>query len=112
MPHTPGPWTISAHGQFIRYRLGKTGGFSYNICAMEAFGGPPAEGLANAQLIATAPEMLETLERCENELIGATSYLATCDPATIVEMLDTFRTILAARLHAVQTVIRKAKGEL
>jgi hypothetical protein len=60
--HTPGPWHVSSQGQFVRYRLEKSGGFPYNVCAMEVFGGPEDEREANARLIAVAPEMLEALE--------------------------------------------------
>jgi len=54
--------------------------------------------------------MLEALEQCQKELLGATSYLATCDPVTIIQNLDSFIASLKARLVVVEATIRKAKG--
>ncbi len=54
--HTPGPWSLNA-GEFV---ISKTGG---EICQMnDADGELLDNALANARLIAAAPELLEALE--------------------------------------------------
>jgi len=56
--------------------------------------------------------LLEACEKTQKELLGASSYLETCDPMTIVENLDTLVRSLKARLVIVEAALRKAKGEL
>lgn len=54
--HTPGPWHVVSH----RPNLFKVETARAVIC--DSFGGLSAETLANARLIASAPEMLAALE--------------------------------------------------
>jgi hypothetical protein len=57
-----------------------------------------------------APEMLEALNEAQKELLGASCYLATCDPVTIVQNLDSLVASLKARLAIVEAAIQKARG--
>ena len=63
------------------------------------------------ELHEAAPAMLGELRECQKELIGASCYLATCDPVTIVQNLDSFIASLKRRLMGIETAIHKAKGE-
>jgi hypothetical protein len=94
--HTQGPWFISLEGRFVRYRIGGTG-FAYNVCAMEAFGGPEDEKWANAHLIAAAPELLEALEH----------MVAVSNWATTIQSEEQYDAMIANA----EAAIRKAKGE-
>src|SRR5207302_4693968 len=119
--HTPGPWKEyapaiwnDAHTEEVvdeNYRYIEAG----KAFSQDGTGGFHLTGFIrreDARLIAAAPDMLEALEECRKELIGATSYLATCDPVTIIQNLDSFIASLKARLAVVEAAIRKAKGEL
>lgn len=55
-----------------------------------------------------APEMLRELKECQKELLGASAYLATCDPVTIIQNLDSFIASLNRRLAGVEVAIRNA----
>jgi len=91
MTHTPGPWTISAGGHYVRYQ----GIHGPNICDTDVFGGPPDEERSNALLIAAAPDLLEALEQVlENEPLTA---LTSQRRREIV--------------NKAEAAIRKAKGE-
>lgn len=60
--HTPGPWHVTAMHKGIRPSFrspGENGGFA--ICEMYADG---RDVVANARLIAAAPELLEACEAC------------------------------------------------
>lgn len=61
MAHTPGPWFLSPHDRYVRYE----GVHGPNICDTEVFGGPVAEGVANAKLIAAAPDAAALLAEVE-----------------------------------------------
>ena len=56
--HTPGPWTLSKNGRYVRYG----GKYGWNICDLDVFGGPLEESQANACLIAAVPDLLESCE--------------------------------------------------
>ena len=60
--HTPGPWEVlddrSMTSVVVEYG---------EICDIVQDGRPASENLANARLIAAAPEMLEALERIRDE---------------------------------------------
>lgn len=59
--HTPGPWTIAADIYEERFGIGGRDGVV--VCAPFLRSGPKVgvHGLANARLIAAAPELLEAL---------------------------------------------------
>lgn len=64
IPHTPGPWRVVAQGDASHYALITESGrwviaFLQNGELMEA------RQLANARLIAHAPDLLQTLKFCE-----------------------------------------------
>jgi len=61
--HTPGPWEVAGHGNYVRSR---SGGFA--VAQSEELPGQDGEERnANARLIAAAPEMLEALKELVKE---------------------------------------------
>jgi hypothetical protein len=62
-------------------------------------------------VIDLALAMWQELKECQKELLGASAYLATCDPVTIVQNLDSFIASLERRLASVQSIISKAETE-
>ncbi len=74
--HTPGPWTFRTEGNLNQKRDGSDTTWliitvpsniaDYRfIFEQKVFGSPTEEQMANARLIATAPEMLDVLESCK-----------------------------------------------
>lgn len=57
MKHTPGPWSISQTGKYVRLCIPGT---ILNICKLEL--SPCPERDANAALISAAPEMIDCLQ--------------------------------------------------
>ncbi len=104
--HTAGPWVYEESTKTIRSVPS-----NYWLATMDSWDGAVCHE-ANARLIAAAPELLKACEETQKELLGASSYLETCDPVTIVENLDTLVRSLKARLVIVEAALRKAKGEL
>ncbi len=94
--HTPGPWRLIQDGPMPDSRSICAG--DYGIGEVWNLNGNP-ENLANAHLIAAAPDMLAALERCEQ-------ILSNCIVAGEA-LADHFPT----RLAAVRAAIAKAKGE-
>lgn len=82
--HTPGPWHVGfrsgANGNMVMAYTGKDQHEDLSICNMyglpinchvdEMTSERHAEGLANARLIAAAPELLEIIEECVNGTHG------------------------------------------
>lgn len=66
--HTPGPWTISHEDKRIDILANKRGG-TYDRVTFVGRANPhpakDAQALADARLIATAPEMLEVLKQIQ-----------------------------------------------
>lgn len=101
--HTKGPWTttlikndLSMNGVGIVEVNGPKG----IICNLEE--STIEETLANAQLIAASPEMLEALEECCRLLIGCT--VNSVDPKDFAEIRQ--------KCYDIQDyIIAKAKGE-
>lgn len=67
--HTPGPWEVIQHGQKIVVRTESPSKTRFGASRYAAVGGfersdpkQLAEALANARLIAAAPELLEALQ--------------------------------------------------
>jgi hypothetical protein len=63
MKHTPGPWKIEAERAYIQIMPTD----NVAICELGRRGNPALD-LANANLIAAAPELLEALEDAERVL--------------------------------------------
>ncbi len=76
---TPGPWVYDRHPGCRRIRGNKDGPNSqghYRITVADTPGlADDAEDLANARLIAAAPELLEALRRAEVKL---SAYVGVC----------------------------------
>jgi hypothetical protein len=68
--HTPGPWTLSPHG--IPYVNCGEHGPAYGPIVMA---GPIEEMMANARLIAAAPDLLAELGRAAGALTEAAKLL-------------------------------------
>lgn len=81
---TPGPWEVEDNGFF--YDINAVRGTVGNVCSSanwfdnDEHRGPVA--LANAQLIATAPELLEALQ----EMVGSLGVMVS-DPAHCPEII-------------------------
>ena len=94
--HTKGPWEVNVLGQVIKRYEDKTNSYSMDIATIadtpESLGKP---NLANARLIAAAPDLLELAELALSELNYDTS-------------MDTTRISIRNRLRA---TIAKAKWE-
>jgi len=64
--HTPGPWPLSETGDGKRYVIGEglvSGPKGYEVAEVYSDDCDPAEAIANARLIAAAPDLLAALER-------------------------------------------------
>ena len=85
--HTPGPWTIE------RCRCGHPNCRTYAIKGAGTFYNGNGFGLADALLVASAPDLLDALEQCADWLDLQEGYSAT------------------VQRQKVQEVIAKAKGE-
>ena len=62
--HTPGPWAMPDSGQGRISKVGVNGGWDGMIATADCgdYARSRSEGLANARLIAAAPELLEALK--------------------------------------------------
>lgn len=69
--HTPGPWG-AFHGSVIAKSITYSNSRSNRVCHIEREGTPSSEVDANANLIASAPELLEALKEAL-ALIGSMS---------------------------------------
>lgn len=64
MKHTPGPWAMPDSGQGRISKVKANGGWDGLIATADCgdYARSRSEGLANARLIAAAPELLEALQ--------------------------------------------------
>ena len=86
--HTPGPWI--QHYDYIDKHPDNKYGHVKNICAMADWCGEDEdERMANARLIAAAPDMLETLELVK-ESMQVPSWLGEVIAAEIAKAKDEF----------------------
>lgn len=119
--HTPGPLIVHRAP-----KADNTGGFDYCVVDSDekiiaeffehvgfldklkkSYSVRPA--LANATLYAAAPEMLEALEAAQQEFLGLSAYLETCDPAVMVENLPTLVASLKRKQEQAEAAIAKLK---
>lgn len=106
--HSPGPWTVETreHVHAIQDRNGQDLTYqdttpNENHGSITSRSRLKIETLANARLIAAAPEMLEALSRCKNELEELSFYLeAQC-------IFGTWK----ATIEKARAAIAKATGE-
>lgn len=80
--HTPGPWAMPDSGQGRISKVGANGGWDGLIATADCgdYARSRDEGLANALLIAAAPDMLETLKRLR-EMCADFGAKTACDIA-------------------------------
>lgn len=76
--HTPGPWKYEQPTKTIRSMPG-----NYWLATMDSWDGA-ADHAANAALIAAAPELLEMLKKCIEELPGNSFAQAIKTQAEII----------------------------
>lgn len=104
MSHTPGPWTVSElmfGGEVSEHHIF----IEPDVAVIERkVAGHDQHDMANAHLIAAAPQLLEALER----LIEAGGNLRT-DLSTVQGMRDMSNLLEAT--DAARAAIRAAKGE-
>ena len=75
--HTPGPWAMPDSGQGRISKVGANGGWDGLIATADCgdYARSKVEGLANARLIAAAPELLEALkDMLDNHEDACTGY--------------------------------------
>jgi len=98
--HTPGPWHYSGVDALPRVRVNRehsgTTGFLIADCNNSHLGG---EAVANAKLIAAAPELLEALKG----MIHVVRKLPNIDAYPLWEEVET-------ACNAAQSSVAKAKG--
>ena len=94
--HTPGPWGFENHGSIEIWNQNTKIAIINGAHEFESEQYGP-ENLANARIIAAAPEMLEALE-CFLDVFGTTKYK------------DTYNTPLGDALDFALSVLAKARG--
>jgi hypothetical protein len=100
MKHTPGPWFLERITENAFHILDGDGEQSGLLAVVEDSGNGETPVKANAHLIATAPEMLEALERIEGLLLQSTGMAG----------IEIHSIVRRARLVASEA-IAKARGE-
>lgn len=102
--HTPGPWPYECTGDGKRITIGKglvEGPNGYEVAEVYSDDCDSEEVEANARLIASAPSLLERLEKSHTLLVAL--YVSEPDKSR--------REIIADHLDANSKIIAKAKGE-
>lgn len=94
--HTPEPWEISKSGPRYSINAGDRH-IAMVSCYVRKDGDEEEENIANASLMAAAPELLDALEDLEKCYRGG---YQTCDDATIMAVREKAR-----------AAIKKARGE-
>lgn len=93
--HTPGPWHIGLQGGIYQNKTGA------QVCIYDMATNFDDENLANARLIAAAPELLAALELAESalcEIYGEGGPLESCERPFALH-------------NQIVAAIQKAKGE-
>jgi hypothetical protein len=88
--HTPGPWQVNltrVDHAIVRWHIAsEKHGSAFPICEHVIESEPTgAEQLANARLIAAAPDLLARLIECEEQLRGVTGALPGSDSAEVCD---------------------------
>lgn len=91
--HTPGPWDLpnaaARHGSvLVSARRGDSWDGMIATCDAGDYARSAAEGLANARLIAAAPDLLASLSELTEVLPGLISQLPYGAPMSLSEMHD------------------------
>lgn len=103
---TPGKWPMTQAGDGKRYIIGAglvDGPDGYEVAEVYADDAPYLETLANARLIAAAPDLLEALDWAIAEIEGRTRY----EPNDIYEAEDQRENAL----DCARSAIAKALGQ-
>lgn len=88
--HTPGPWTVNP----IRPVQVATDADTPQLVATAVADGDPYTAIADARLIAAAPELLEALHQLI-VVIGLTAIKYKSDLDTVQEAVDEARAVIA-----------------
>lgn len=102
--HTPGPWHLRYNGKHDGDR--SVVGRSRDICAMDGGPSDDMETLANARLIAAAPELLEACKAGLAMLETARRYFPES-----ARNSDTF-SLLNVTANTIKPAIAKAEGRV
>ncbi len=118
MTHTPGPWKVFVNdsgGEWTGWPMSINAPSVHEDCVVVRTGGQypyawdyrvsQAEAVANAHLIAAAPDMLEALE----EVVAITENLPVCPFCGAVRVVQKHRPDCLS--HEIDSVIQKARGE-
>jgi hypothetical protein len=97
--HTRGPWELLGG-----FTVGSETGSAWERIAITPDDLPELERIANARLIAAAPELLEALDECVNAL---EDYIPRIEAQNEMTSLNYGRNVMAVARAA----IRRAKGE-
>ncbi|MDH1299708.1 hypothetical protein [Achromobacter sp. GD03932] len=116
--HTEGPWAVSPENPKI-IKPADQFGMASNVIIGSAAGHPNSgffptdeEAIANARLIAAAPELLEALEkRRQVDSAYVQLALSEVDPDTHERLLQQIEDAEDAAKDAARAAIAKAKGE-
>lgn len=109
--YTPGPWRFEQHRAESQWLGNIIGGYGKNKRGIEVIRtiscqtryGDYAEGIANAHLIAAAPELLEALKKIVIDEENRRKSLKHREAHDLVRFCD-------KRLEAARAAIRKAEG--
>lgn len=109
--HTKGPWKVNAEDTSVYTENGQM-----HVADVRGWGtlrykrSGEAEYLANARLIAAAPELLEALERVV-KLDAHGCLTRDCPHKTGRECAEELATVLAEMIDRARYAIEKARGE-
>jgi hypothetical protein len=111
--HTPGPWIAKEWTSHSRTTI--TTGYGHEKVVADCAPGPVSgyldtEAEANAQLIASAPDLLLALQSARMEFTGLAAYLETCSTEVIADNLPTVISNLNRKRELIETAILKAGG--
>lgn len=101
--HTPGPWVVDPCWDI----LGSTDDGNGMVCQITTDAVPRAEAIANARLIAAAPETTDALRKLVNEV----SALGGFGPEIEALIGVTNWRVLMTRVQEAREVLAKAEGQ-
>jgi len=104
--HTPGPWEVRFTDEIYAGGMNIADAWCYDI-------GSPEQAVANAHLIAAAPEMKEALEEARTTLsVTRTNIMVEMKRSEgAAYRFEGVPEILKARIDAIDAAIAKANGE-
>lgn len=104
--HTPGPWKIDEEGFVV------SGPDDFDICdiSLRKVGTDTEEMLANARLIAAAPELLSALEKFLKTEDLSNAAIESGDVGELEAAEEEIATLYYEAVNEARAIIAKAKG--